>query len=77
MMDRGAYHRKYYKEHKPLRPKKPHRNAVKTHCPRGHEYDRGNTYIDPSNLRHCRQCDRARQTRIRRAKGIPERKSNL
>lgn len=28
----------------------------KTHCPRGHEYNEKNTYIDPDGARRCRPC---------------------
>ena len=31
-------------------------NAAKTHCPRNHEYDADNTYIDPMGRRRCRKC---------------------
>lgn len=30
-------------------------NSIKTHCPRGHEYTLGNTYIK-NGSRHCRAC---------------------
>lgn len=33
-------------------------NARKTHCPRGHEYDEANTYVDKAGSRNCRACDR-------------------
>lgn len=37
----------------------PAMNALKTHCPRGHEYDEVNTYVHPHNSkRRCRACDR-------------------
>lgn len=33
--------------------------AERTHCPRGHEYDEGNTYVHPrSGKRSCRACRR-------------------
>ena len=32
-------------------------SAVKTHCPRGHEYDATNTYRHDGR-RHCRECRR-------------------
>lgn len=37
------------------------RNAVKTHCDRGHEFTPENTYAPPSrpNIRSCRTCRRA------------------
>lgn len=42
-------------------------NAVKTHCPLGHEYDEANTYVNPKGERNCRQC-----ARDRRAARTPE-----
>ncbi len=44
------------------------KNARKTRCPRGHEYDVVNTYIPPKGGRTCRTCyreyNRKRQRRI-------------
>lgn len=42
-----------------------HWNLVKTHCPKGHEYD----YVAPNGSRGCRTCrrDQARQSRARKA----------
>ena len=40
-------------------------NAVKTHCPRGHAYDRRNTYLDAVGQRHCRACGQAAARRYR------------
>lgn len=34
-------------------------NRNKTHCPHGHEYTPGNTYVDPNGWRKCRTCSRA------------------
>lgn len=31
-------------------------NKSKTHCPKGHEYNEENTYIDKDNSRRCRIC---------------------
>lgn len=31
-------------------------NLVKTHCPKSHPYDEGNTYFDARGARHCRTC---------------------
>ncbi len=39
----------------------PARNATKTHCPRGHEYDAANTHINRQGGRVCRTCNRNRQ----------------
>lgn len=36
----------------------PALNALKTHCPRGHEYDAANTHVSPDGKRRCRACDR-------------------
>lgn len=33
--------------------------TYKTHCPQGHPYDEGNTYITPQGKRRCRQCSNA------------------
>jgi hypothetical protein len=35
-------------------------NVRKTHCPQGHPYDEGNTYINPQGQRNCRACARKR-----------------
>lgn len=37
------------------------RNASKTHCPKGHEYNARNTYIAPDGHRQCRVCKRVAQ----------------
>ncbi|WP_399559394.1 HNH endonuclease signature motif containing protein [Streptomyces chartreusis] len=43
------------------------KNVAKTHCPKGHAYDEGNTYVtpayrhNPSGARQCRACDRERK----------------
>ena len=42
------------------------KNAVKTHCDNGHEFDEGNTYIRRGK-RQCRACNRE-QTRAYRAR---------
>jgi hypothetical protein len=42
------------------------KNARKTHCPRGHEYDEENT-LWHSGRRECRKCVRAQQKRRRQA----------
>lgn len=38
-------------------------NAAKRHCPRGHEYDAANTYINKKGERFCRTCNRERARR--------------
>jgi hypothetical protein len=35
-------------------------NALKTHCPSGHEYSTTNTYLNPKGKRFCRACARER-----------------
>lgn len=51
-----------------------HRNARKTHCPRGHPYIEVNTYVPPRGGRICRTCihirQMDRQERIRSARQI-------
>ena len=42
-------------------------NMLKTHCPKGHEYDAANTYTYDGTRRCCRACDSAR-TKARRVK---------
>lgn len=49
-------------------------NATKTHCPRGHIYDKNNTYIDKHHgNRNCKQClvinKRNRRARLK-AQGV-------
>lgn len=39
----------------------PAKNAAKTHCPKKHEYNKENTYLDPSNRRHCKVCESIRK----------------
>lgn len=39
-----------------------HPHAFKTHCPAGHEYDAGNTYIK-AGRRNCRTCQRTASRR--------------
>lgn len=36
----------------------------KSHCPRGHFYDRLNTYLDRRGYRKCRECDRTLKRQI-------------
>lgn len=40
------------------------RNAIKTHCPRNHEYTPDNTYVSPRGQRNCRTCARERRRAI-------------
>lgn len=37
------------------------RQAAKTHCPAGHQYDERNTHVDKTGHRHCRACDNSRR----------------
>jgi hypothetical protein len=32
------------------------KNAVKTHCPKGHEYTPENTHVRPNGWRQCKKC---------------------
>jgi len=36
-----------------------HNMASKTHCPQGHPYTAGNTYVYPGGNRACNECRRA------------------
>lgn len=40
------------------------RNARKTHCPKGHEYDEANTHRDSLGRRKCRRCDREKRRKV-------------
>lgn len=40
------------------------RAALITHCPRGHPYDKGNTYINKKGKRICRACNAIRVAAI-------------
>lgn len=44
-----------------------HPNALKTHCPKGHEYTDENTYYDRRNWRLCRSCRRKPQLEVEAA----------
>jgi hypothetical protein len=50
------------------------RQRNKTHCPRGHAYDKANTIRKPDNRRQCRACSRESvgiiNRRIRIARGL-------
>lgn len=49
--------------------------AEKTHCPKGHPYDEGNTFVNARGSRECRTCRNAKRREAReRAKGAPLRK---
>ena len=47
------------------------RNLRKTHCSKGHEYNKENTYIHPKRFtRNCKTCQRVRETKhITRKRG--------
>lgn len=51
---------------------KNHRNRVKTHCKRGHEFSPENTHMTKRGTRHCRSCNRERM-----GKSCPERRKAL
>ncbi|WP_413252757.1 HNH endonuclease [Streptomyces griseoaurantiacus] len=42
-------------------------NKGKTHCDKGHEFTRENTYVKPNGHRICRVCRRERERRRQRA----------
>lgn len=42
----------------------------RTHCPKGHAYDAGNTSIKPTGARRCKACQKSLDERKRRAHGI-------
>ncbi len=46
------------------------KQKAKTHCPRGHEYIRENTYVSKKNKRHCRMCTNERDRKKRRRGGL-------
>ena len=50
-----------------------HHQVNKTHCPRGHEYNDLNTYIDTKHHRRCRVCKRILDTGYRKAKSGSQR----
>jgi WhiB family transcriptional regulator, redox-sensing transcriptional regulator len=54
---------------RPRRGQPRHRNAVKTHCRRGHPFTRANTYYSPDGRRYCRACNRIAQRRRSRERG--------
>lgn len=37
-----------------------HHHTLRTHCPHGHEYSDGNTYVSKSGFRSCITCQRIR-----------------
>lgn len=43
-----------------MRAKKRGNNQKKTHCPHGHEYSYGNTYVTTRGHRMCKECGRIR-----------------
>lgn len=48
-----------------LKPKIPHYQTVKTHCPFGHPYNGDNLYIKPDGARACRICMKRRSDEYR------------
>jgi hypothetical protein len=49
--------------------RRPHPNAVKTHCPHGHPYDEANTYVSATRVhRHCRICTARNQAAYQQRK---------
>lgn len=51
-------------------------NALKTHCPQGHEYTFENTVRHQKGYRSCKTCSRIRSNARNRAKGLPVRRDN-
>jgi hypothetical protein len=45
-------------------------NALKTHCPSGHEYNTENTYIDKKRKRQCKACKNAQSAMYRARKKV-------
>ena len=41
-----------------------------THCPKGHPYDRSNTYTDKQGWQDCLTCHRERMRQVRAAKAM-------
>ncbi len=50
-----------------------HHHAIKTRCPKGHEYSPSNTIIQTHGGRKCRQCKRDENRAYMRAKRAKER----
>lgn len=50
----------------------PARNARKTHCAHGHEFNDQNTYVTSAGARMCRTCNarRQRETQLRRKAAV-------
>ena len=51
------------------------RQAAKSHCPQGHEYDEANTYVDRSGGRYCRACRNERSREWRKRPGSREKRA--
>lgn len=47
-------------------------NPPRTHCPRGHEYNKVNTYIDPKGCKICRICKNESYRRMKQRKRTGE-----
>lgn len=45
-------------------------NKLKTHCPRGHAYNKANTYLVADGSRRCRACQRERGSERRRLRRV-------
>lgn len=46
------------------------RNASKTHCPRGHEYNEANTFRGSRGERRCRECAKLYQRELRAKRAL-------
>jgi len=42
-----------------------HHNSMKTHCPKGHEYNQENTYVHENNWRMCKICIKNQQEKLK------------
>ncbi len=38
--------------------------TIKTHCPKGHEYTKSNTYINRTGSRFCKECNNTRRRKF-------------
>lgn len=58
----GTKHRPEVLAH--LRARAKELGALITHCPKGHEYDSANTYINAKGHRFCRKCNAERVSKV-------------
>lgn len=60
---------------RPVRPdpKPPRGSKKRTHCPKGHPYEGGNTYVNPRGAQECMECRREKNRQYKdrlRARGL-------